>query len=102
MARATTTLGSGGINLHVVDLKVAAQRTLSTTYSEGARERETFEEQVTLNVAPRTRCTVVFSWKEIRQRGVVRLTSGGSQVRIPYEVVVGITFDQQQIDDQAQ
>jgi hypothetical protein len=63
--------------------------------------RETFEEEVTLNVAPRTRCRVIFSWKEIRQKGVVQLASGGFQARIPYEVVAGITFDQQQIDDQA-
>lgn len=102
MERATTTLGSAGIDLRVVDLKAAAQRTLSTTYSAGARERETFEEEVTLNVAPHTCCRVVFSWKEIRQSGVVQLASGGSQVRIPYEVVVGVTFDQQQIDDQTQ
>lgn len=101
MERASTTQGSAGIGLRVLELKAAAERTLSETYSERTEKRETFEEEVTLNIAPRTRCRVVFSWKEIRQKGVVQLANGSSQVRIPYEVVVGITFDQQQIDDQA-
>lgn len=102
MERAATTQGSAGIALRVLDLKAAAERTLNEKYSVTNGERKTFEEEVTLNVAPRTRSKVIFSWKEIRQKGVVQIgTSSGSQVRIPYEVVVRITFDQQQIDDPA-
>lgn len=99
--RATTRRGSGGLHIGVLDLKAEAERTLSKTYEWIAGKRETFEEEVTLTVAPRTCCKVIFSWKEIRQKGVVQFTGGGSQVRIPYEVVARITFDQQQIDDQA-
>lgn len=101
MGRAATRRGSAGVDLRV--FKAAAERTLSEKYSKSTEERrtETFEEEVTLNVAPRTHCRVVFSWKEIRQKGVVHIANGSSQVRIPYEVVVGVTFDQQQIDDQA-
>lgn len=100
--RATTTQRSVGIAMRVLDLKAAAEHTLNEKYSVTTGERKTFEEEVTLNVAPHTRCRVIFSWKEIRQKGVVLLASGGSQVRIPYEIAVRITFDQQQIDDEAQ
>lgn len=97
--RATTTQGSAGIGIRALDLKAAAEHTLRRTYSDSTGERETFEEEVTLNIAPRTRCRVVFSWKEIRQKGIVQIARGGSDVQIPFEVVVGITFDQQQIDE---
>lgn len=98
LEHATATRGSAGIGIRILDLKAAAERTLSKTYSLSTGERETFEEEATLNVAPHTRRKVIFSWKEIRQKGVVQLVSGDSHVRIPYEVVVGVTFDQQQID----
>jgi len=95
---ATTGHGSAGLGLHLLDLKVEAERTLRTTYSTSSEERETFEEEVTLNIGPRTRSEIVFSWKEIRQKGVIQLTGEGLEVRFPYEAVVGLTFDQQQID----
>jgi hypothetical protein len=95
---ATTGHGSAGLGLHLLDLKVEAEHTLRKTYSTSAEERETFEEEVTLNIGPRTRSEIVFSWKEIRQKGVVQLAGEDLDVRIPYEAVVGLTFDQQQID----
>jgi hypothetical protein len=95
---ATTAHGSAGLGIHVLDLKVEAERTLSKTYSTSSEERETFEEEVTLNIGAHTRSEIVFSWKEIRQKGVVQLVGEGLDVRIPYEAVVGLTFDQQQID----
>ncbi len=96
---ATTAQGSAGLGIHVLDLKVEAERTLSKTYSTSSEERETFEEEVTLNIGAHTRSEIVFSWKEIRQRGIVELVGEGVEARIPYEAVVGLTFDQQQIDN---
>jgi hypothetical protein len=95
---ATTGHGSAGLALHLVDLKVEAEHTLRKTYSASSEERETFEEEVTLNIGPRIRSEIVFSWKEIRQKGVVQLAGEDIDVRFPYEAVVGLTFDQQQID----
>jgi hypothetical protein len=94
----TTVRGSAGFATHVLDLKVEAERTLSKTYSAATKERETFEEKVTVNVAPHTRSEIMFSWKEIRQKGFVRVVGADFEAQIPYEVVVGLTFDQQQID----
>jgi hypothetical protein len=95
---ATTGHRSAGLGLHLLDLKVEAEHTLRKTYSTSSQERETFEEEVTLNIGPRIRSEIVFSWKEIRQKGVVQLAGEGIDVRFPYEAVVGLTFDQQQID----
>jgi hypothetical protein len=94
----TTLHGSAGLGIHMVELKAEAERTLSRSYSSSATERETFEEEVTLNIGEHTRSEVVFSWKEIRQQGDVLITGQGFEARVPYEVVVGLTFDQQQID----
>jgi len=90
--------GSAGIGIHVLALKVEAERTLRQKYSTTTEQREMFEEEVTLNVGARTKSTVVFSWKEIHQKGVVQVAGNRFEARIPYEVVVGLTFDQQQID----
>ena len=98
MERATTLSGSADLSIHVLDLKGGAEHTLSKTYSASADERETFEEEVTLNISAHTRTEVVFAWKEIRQRGFVRAAGSGYEIQIPYEVVVGVTFDQRQVD----
>ena len=95
---ATMAHGSAGLGIHLLALKAEAERTVRKTYSASAEERETFEEEVTLNIGAHTRSKIVFSWKEIRQQGVVQLAGEGIEVRIPYEAVVGLTFDQQQID----
>jgi hypothetical protein len=96
--KATTVSGSGGLSFHVVDLKAGAERTVSQNYTASTEQRETYEEEVTLNIAAYTRTEVVFSWKEIRQQGYVKAEGPGYEVQIPFEVVVGLTFDQRQVD----
>jgi hypothetical protein len=94
----TTVHGSAGLRIHVLDLKAEAERTLRKNYSTTSEERETFEEVVTLNILEHTRSEIVFSWKEIRQKGTVQVAGEGFEAQVPFEVVVGLTFDQQQID----
>jgi hypothetical protein len=96
--RTTMTRGSADLGLHIVDLRAMAERTLREAYSFTAEERETFEEEVTLRIAPHTTSRIVFSWQEIRQKGIVRTETDDFEARIPYEIVVGLTFDQQQVD----
>jgi len=96
--RTTTIQGSAGLSAHILEFKAAAERTLSKNYSTTSAETETFTEEVTLNIAAHTKSEIIFSWKEIHQKGVVQLAGQEFEVRIPYEVVVGLTFDQQQID----
>ena len=90
--------GSAGISAGVLNLRAEAERVLTKTYSTATEERHTFAEEVTLNIGPHTKSEIVFSWKEIRQKGVVRIEGAGFAAEVPYEVVVGLTFDQRQID----
>ena len=94
----TTVRGSAGLGIHVLNLKAEAERALRKSYSTATEERQSFAEEVTLNIAQHTKSEIVFSWKEIRQKGIVEIAAAGFEARIPYEVVVGLTFDQQQID----
>jgi hypothetical protein len=94
----TTAHGSLGVGILMMDLKLEAERMLSKTYATATEERQRFQEEVTLNIAQHTKSKIVFSWKEIRQRGTVRIARENFEAQIPYEAVVGLTFDQQQID----
>jgi hypothetical protein len=90
--------GSAGLSIHVLDLKAKAERLVKDNYSVSSDEHETFEEDVTLTVAKKTKSEITFFWKEIRQKGVVQISGADFQAKIPYEIVVGLTFDQQQVD----
>lgn len=98
MERMTTVRASAGLHIQIFALKADAERMLSNKYSITADEKQTYTDEVTLNVAQRTKSTIIFSWKEIHQIGVVQLFGKKFEMRIPYEVVVGLTFDQRQID----
>jgi len=93
-----TVRGSAGLGIHVLNLKAEAERLLKKTYSVTAEERQTFAEEVTLNIAQYTKSEIIFFWKELRQKGVVQVSGVDFEVQVPYEVVVGLTFDQQQVD----
>ena len=95
--RAKTNRGSAGIS-HILTLQTEAERTLRDTYSVTSERREIFEEVVTLNIDARTRSEISFFWKEVHQEGTVLLSGPDLEVEIPYDVVVRVTFDQQQVD----
>jgi len=94
--------GSGGdITLGIKDaaaLKLSAEEKLRTAYSASNQTKETCSEQVTCEVGPRTRLTVVVRWKRLWQHGHILLQRTGEEVRVPFRVVVGVTFDQEQIE----
>jgi hypothetical protein len=93
-----TVRGSAGLSIHVLNLKAEAERLVKNTYSVTSEERETFAEEVTLNIAQYTKSEIVFLWKEIRQKGIAQISGANFEAQIPYEIVVGLTFDQQQVD----
>jgi hypothetical protein len=102
VTNSTTLRGSIELGTHFAGLKAEVERALNKRYSAAAKERETFAEEVTLNILEHTKSRIVFSWKEIRQKGVVQAQGADFEMHIPYEIVVGVTFDQQQIDDKTQ
>ncbi len=96
--RATTTTGGVGLDAQVVSVKAQVETALRAHYSTSNQDRRTFEDEVTITAAPHTRSRVMFIWKEIHQVGVVEFQSALALTRVPFEVVVGLTFDQQQDD----
>jgi hypothetical protein len=97
MESAMTVTGSVALSA-LAGLKAEAERTLTKHYSTSVEDRRSFEEEVTLTIGAGIRSEIVFSWKEIRQSGTLVLRSADTAVEIPFEVVVGVTFDQRQVD----
>jgi hypothetical protein len=98
LTTATSGQVSGGFAAGFVALKAAAERAVSSRYSASIQERQSFEEEVTVSSAAHTHSEIFFSWKQVRQRGKVVVRSQGGSVEIPFEVVIGVTFDQRQVD----
>jgi hypothetical protein len=82
---------------NLVSLKGDVEETLRRQYSASTEEEQTFEEEVTVTVPPRTGLHLVIDWKRIVQEGYVRLAGGDGQVvEVPFQLAVGVTFDQRQ------
>lgn len=91
---------SVGVDLKMVDLatlKASAESTLRHQYSLSTEIDQIFEEEVTLVVPARTILHFSMDWKRIVQRGYARFQTPTRQlVHAPFEVDLGITFDQRQ------
>jgi hypothetical protein len=82
----------------VVALKDSMEETLRRQYVSSTEEEQTFEEEVTLEVPPRTSLRFIMEWKRIIQEGYVRLRDpAGRTIEVPFAMAVGVTFDQRQI-----
>jgi len=95
-----TVTTSVGYTPKLAEIRMQAGRTIGQHYSTSSEERRAFEDTVTVTVAPRTRSEITFAWKEIRQRGYVEQTEGATSItsRVPFELVLGLTYDPRQID----
>ena len=96
--RSSTISGGGGLAFHVVELKAQAEQAVSHKYSAQADERQTYEDEVTITVAAKTNSEIVFSWKEIHQNGYVVFGEEEGAPQVPFDIVMGVTFDQRQVD----
>lgn len=80
--------------------KGSIESELQRTYSMETSSRHLFEEEITITVPERTSVRLILRWKRIWQRGVVRMDFGdGATTDVPYQVVVNVTFDQSQEDE---
>jgi hypothetical protein len=86
------------IGIPFTSIRAEIERTLQRNYSQLSQERQTFEDSVVVTVAPRTLTVVTFTWHEVRQQGVVDIDIGDRNLSVPYDCVVGVTFDQRQVD----
>ncbi len=77
-----------------------AEKLLRTKYGIAERERQQYEEMIALKVAPYKKVRLCLQWKQIMQNGVIVLgDQHGEQANVPFSVVIGLTFDQAQLDE---
>ncbi len=81
-------------------IKVASEKSIRNKYCTSEESREIYSEDVELEIPAFAKLNLIFQWKWIWQHGFILLcNANGNESRIPFRVVVGITFDQSQIDE---
>jgi hypothetical protein len=95
---------TGGTELNLgakdtVALRLSSEEKLRRTYSVSADTKETSTEEVSCQVPAYRKLTVVVRWKRIWQHGIMVGTRDGVPLHVPFRVAVGVTFDQQQIEE---
>lgn len=83
----------------VAALKLSSEEKLRRTYSVSEDTKQTSSEDVSCQVPAHCKLTVVVRWKRIWQHGFVLLTRNDQTLHIPFRVAVGVTFDQQLIEE---
>lgn len=89
-----------GLNQGVdAGIQSVAEDSLKERYSISSGSKQTYTEEITLSVPANTNLRVVFSWKRIWQQGLLILKNrSGQKIELPFQIAVGVTFDQTQID----
>ena len=82
-------------------LRMSSEKKLRHTYSVSEDSKESSSEDVSCQVPAHCKLTVVVRWKRIWQHGFVLVTRDALTLRIPFRLAVGVTFDQQQIEQTA-
>ncbi|MEA2839102.1 MAG: hypothetical protein QOF41_432 [Methylobacteriaceae bacterium] len=80
-------------------LKVQVEQTLKRVYSVSDEKREICAEEINFEVAGYTKLEIKIAWKKIWQHGIVRSQVGDSAYEVPYQVAVGLTFDQEHVEE---
>lgn len=94
--RAVTASGEAGFKLFsLVDLKTRIEGSLKTQYAISETTKNSYTDEVSVDIEPQTKVTYAFLWKCIWQNGVIRCLSKNNQevARIPFRVAIGVTFD---------
>lgn len=94
--RAVTASGEAGFKLlTLADLKGKIEGNLKSQYSISETTKNSYTDEVSVDIEPQTKVTYAFQWKCIWQNGVVRCLSKSNQevARIPFRVAIGVTFD---------
>ena len=101
----TTRGGEGGIglqffNFNLGNIKLTTQSNLKEKYSISESSKQTYGEEIVIQIPPHTKLRVFFQWKRLWQHGLIKLKdSNGSECELPFRVVIGVTFDQMQVDE---
>lgn len=93
-------LGLKLVETELANLKVASQETLNKQYSISEGTTENYTEEVQVEVPESKKLKIIFTWKRIWQHGIIKFRDQNNQVfDVPFQVAVGVTFDQSQIDE---
>ncbi len=85
---------------NISSLGVSVENSITTKYTSSNEQKHSYSEEITLEIPAKTKLRVTFSWKRIWQNGIIKVCDElGNEILIPYRVVVGVTFDQTQIDE---
>jgi DNA-directed RNA polymerase subunit RPC12/RpoP len=84
----------------IASISAGCEQTLTKRYSVSQTSSQTYTEEVEIDVPAATKLRIDFQWKKILQCGYVNVReSSGQIVRVPFSAVVGVTFDQAQVEE---
>jgi hypothetical protein len=90
----STKVGASAKLTSFIDVQV--ETALSAKYGASTDETQTYSDEVSVTVPPRSKVTLSLIWKLRIKRGVVRYLdeTGLALIDVPFSVVTGVTFDQ--------
>jgi len=88
------------LNVSVMSLNNTAVDTLKEKFAISQETKRELEEDIEIEVLPGKKVMVLLHWKHILQVGnIVYRDQYREQIEIPFSVVSGLTFDQQQVEE---
>jgi hypothetical protein len=85
--------------IEIANIKLTSQETLKSRYSISEGKKETYTEEVQVEVSEYKKVEVSFTWKRIWQHGVIKFRhQDNREFDVPFQIAVEVTFDQSQID----
>ena len=88
------------IGVDEISVKSSFEDSVRKKFSISEESQETYAEEVELDVPAATHLTVYFQWKRIWQCGFIQFRNQNNEEwQVPFRVAVGVTFDQQQVDE---
>jgi hypothetical protein len=80
-------------------IKATVEQAIRVKYISNEGIKEIYTEEIVLKVPAYTKLLVVLNWKRIWQHGIITLhDENGGISEWPFKLVVGVTFDQTQVD----
>lgn len=101
--RATTgTLGVSGALKKTSGFTAGVEHAVREKFCASDETKEIYSEEISVEVPALTRLAVFLHWKKVWQHGVVTYHGlNGENIEVPFKAVVGVTFDQSEVDEQA-
>ncbi|MEO6997703.1 MAG: hypothetical protein ABI112_06430 [Terracoccus sp.] len=97
---ATRTVGaSAELKLTIASAQASVERAVKSSYGLEVTEENLLEEEITITMPPHTSTRLTVRWKTLWQHGVAVVSSPNGALEVPFQVAVGMTFDQIQSDE---